>query len=133
MYSVTRVFLSQHYRHWAMIRKTIRFQGGKHTQQVIPQINCHQFGLVDPSTSPLSNHTLPTPNVALFAPLWRCTECHNKITRQQGGDNDKGGRQKFFFPSNQPFFRSFSLLPNTHPSTLFCYLLIVFVLLNSNL
>ncbi len=116
-----------------MIRKNIRFQGGKHTQQVIPQINCHQFGLVDLSTSPLSNHTLPTPNFALYAPLWRCTEWHNKNPRQQGGDNDKGGRQKFFFPSNQPFFRSFSLLPDTHPSTLFCFLLIVFGLLNSKL
>ncbi len=123
---MARVILSQHSRQLAIMRKNIRFWEGEHTQQVIPQINYHHFGLQDPSTSPLSNATLPTPNFTLYAPLWQCKECHINIPRQQGSDNDEKRRLEVFFSSNQPFFRSSLLLQKTNPSTLFCFLFMVF-------
>jgi hypothetical protein len=88
-------------------QKKHSFSGGKHTQQVIPQINFHHFGLLHPLTSPLSNPTLPTPNFALYAPLWQCTVCHNNNPRQQGGDNDKGGRLEVFFFLQPTVFQIF--------------------------
>ena len=123
---MARVLLLQHWRKRARNRENKGFGGAKHTQKVMPRTTVPLFGWQQSFTSPLSNPPLCTSHIALCPALWRWTLGLDNNHSKQGRQRTKGGGQKFVFPSNQPFFRSFSLQQTQGYTTLFCFFLMVF-------